>query len=188
LSNVQILNELALRNLEDPVKSASFMQKVREDLQRINEALSDIVWNVNPRNDDLPTLFIRMKRYAADAFDGKDIHYTLDFPAIGSSVKMKMEKRRDFYLVFKECVNNLVKYSGATQATVKIEIREKMILLDVADNGKGFDLSEITMGNGLYNMRQRAKSSGGKLAIESTKGTGTAIRLEIPLKGNYTNG
>ena len=93
-----------------------------------------------------------------------------------------MERKRDLYLIFKESVNNLVKYSEASQAWISIEIREKWIFMMVKDNGIGFIPSETSSGNGLLNMKQRALISAGKITIDSKKGEGTQILLEIPLK------
>jgi len=180
-SNIQILTELALRNVRDYEKTKYLLEKSGDDMQRISESLSDIVWNVNPKYDDLNNLFIRMKRYAADSFDGKQIKHVLIFPDAVANQKMKMEKRRDFYLIFKEAVHNLVKYAQATFAEVTVEIKDRHVSLCVKDNGIGFDLKNFIPGNGLENMRQRALQSGGILDVQSKKGEGTSVTLRIPL-------
>jgi ligand-binding sensor domain-containing protein/two-component sensor histidine kinase len=179
LSNINILNELAKRNVSDPVKAKEYLDKSGEDIQRISESLSDIVWNINPRYDDLQNLFVRMKRYAADMMDGKNIRYSLEFPDDVTEVSLSMEKRRDFYLIFKEAVNNLVKYSRAAQALLKVEIIRKKIILTVQDNGCGFDMQLQRHGNGIANMQQRAQVSGGHLVITSGLGRGTEVKLEL---------
>jgi two-component system, NarL family, sensor histidine kinase UhpB len=181
LSNINILNELARRNIGQPEKSKEYLAKASEDVQRISESLSDIVWNINPRYDDPDSLFIRMKRYAADMFDGKDINGHFDFPASGTNMQMTMTQRRDMYLVFKEAVNNLVKYSGAKNAIVKIDIEGKLVSMQIKDDGKGFDVSGNNTGNGLQNMKQRTKVMGGSLDIVSKSGEGTAINFQMKM-------
>lgn len=179
LSNINILNELAKRNAANPEKSKEYLDKSGEDIQRISESLSDIVWNISPRYDDLKNLFIRMKRYAADMMDGKNISYQFDFPEEAEHISLPMEKRRDMYLVFKEAVNNLVKYSKASEASVKVITGKKKILVEVKDNGKGFDTGNVNAGNGLLNMRQRAAACGADLDIISRPGMGTTVKLEM---------
>jgi len=180
LSNISILNELAKRNAGNGQKATTYLVKAGEDIQRISESLSDIVWNINPRYDELDNLFIRMKRYAADMLDGKNIEAQLGFPnEWPHKMKMSMEQRRDLYLVFKEAVHNLVKYSGATEAEIRISLWRGSVELLVRDNGKGFDLNQVTWGNGLQNMKQRAAKWKGQLQIDSAPGSGTCIRMHM---------
>jgi signal transduction histidine kinase len=181
LSNINILNELARRSINQPEKSKEYLFKASEDIQRINESLSDIVWNINPKYDDLQNLFIRMKRYAADMLDGKNINGQFDFPANEPDVKLSMTQRRDLYLVFKEAVNNLVKYSEAANALIKIATGENTIEMLVEDDGKGFDSEKVKYGNGLHNMMQRAKASGAEVTIRSVPGEGTRVHLVMAI-------
>jgi two-component system, NarL family, sensor histidine kinase UhpB len=179
LSNINILNELAKRNGGNPVKSNEYLNKAGEDIQRISESLSDIVWNINPRYDDLQHLFVRMKRYASDMMDGKNISYEIRFPEEADKCALSMERRRDFYLIFKEALNNLVKYSKATTAKVIVETDKNKVRMIIADNGIGFNNSQSQYGNGIHNMRQRAGSGNDLLRIESEPGQGTAVTLEM---------
>jgi signal transduction histidine kinase len=179
LSNINILNELARRNQENPAKSNEYLNKAGEDIQRISESLGDIVWNINPRYDDLQNLFVRMKRYASDMMDGKNISYEMSFPEEAASLSLSMGRRRDFYLIFKEAINNLVKYSKATEAKVIIETEGKKMRMTITDNGIGFDSSQPQYGNGINNMRQRAGTWKDQLEIKSVPGKGTEVMLEM---------
>ncbi len=182
LSNIQILTELAQRNLGERHEASTFLERAGEDIRRISEALSEIVWNVNPKYDDLQFLFARMRRYAADALEGMDIRYELDFPEEAVKLKMGMEQRRDFYLIFKESIHNLVKYSRAQTATVKVEIQQRRVLLEVGDDGIGFSIKDVSTGTGLISMQQRAKKWKGQLTVQSAPGKGTLVWLSMPLK------
>ena len=179
LSNINILNEMARRSISQPEKSKEYLSKASEDIQRISESLSDIVWNINPRYDDLQNLFVRMKRYAADMLDGKNINGHFDFPANETSLILSMTQRRDLYLIFKEAVNNLAKYSEAKNTIIRVAAEDHKIELLVKDDGKGFDRSNVKAGNGLQNMEHRAKASGGQVFITSAPGAGTTVRLEM---------
>ncbi len=179
LSNINILNELARRNANQPEKSMAYLSKASEDIQRISESLSDIVWNINPRYDDLQNLFIRMKRYAADMLDGKNISGEFVFPSTVPGLKLSMTQRRDLYLIFKEAINNLAKYSGAKNAVINVQADEHIIELLIKDDGKGFDTKITSTGNGLQNMQQRAKASDAQVKITSTPGAGTTVVLKM---------
>ena len=183
LSNIHILNELAKKNALKPDLATDYLNKAGEDIQRVSENLNDIVWNINPRYDDLQQLFIRMKRSAADMLDGPNINYTFNFPDDVNHISMSMERRRDFYLIFKEAINNLTKYSQATEAVVSIITLEGKLNMQVSDNGVGFDNTKTVHGNGLTNMQQRAGFWNDTLNIRSTPGKGTSIHLELHLTG-----
>lgn len=83
-----------------------------------------------------------------------------------------MDQRRDFYLIFKEAINNLVKYSEATTAQVTVKAANKIIHLEIIDDGKGFDRATMVMGNGLQNMKQRADKWKSILRVRSAPGEG----------------
>jgi ligand-binding sensor domain-containing protein/two-component sensor histidine kinase len=179
LSNIHILTVLTQRNIANSADATSYITKAGDEIQRISESLSDIVWNINPKYDDLDQLFIRMKRYAADMFDGKNIQADLIFPDTMVKLSMPMDQRRDFYLIFKEAVNNLAKYSDANQAIVKVATDHHKIHLEVRDDGKGFDHDTTRFGNGIENMKQRAEKWKANLGVVSEPGKGTTITLDM---------
>ena len=181
LSNINILTELAKRNIGQPAKSTEYLEKAGDDIQRISENLSDIVWNINPRYDELQNLFIRMKRYAADMMDGKNISYEINFDEDVEKLSLSMEKRRNFYLIFKEAVNNLGKYSEAVHAWITVKSEKGLLKLTVKDDGKGFDKTKTSSGNGLHNMQKRANDLQAGFTVFSEPGKGTEISLSIPL-------
>ena len=112
-------------------------------------------------------------------FDGKNICGQFELPPPGTALNMSMTQRRDLYLIYKEAVNNLVKYSNAKNAVVKITTDNSSVSMLVKDDGKGFDEGVGKAGNGLRNMRQRAIASGADIAIKSVPGHGTEILLEL---------
>ncbi len=182
LSNVNILTELAKRNTtENPGKSFEYLEKASDDINRISESLGDIVWNINPRYDSIENLFLRMKHYAGVMLEGNDIAYTLELPSMDEPIKMDMNKRRDLYLIFKEAINNLGKYSQASTAFVHMKIESNNIILTIKDNGIGFDPEFHNSGNGIYNMHKRSTASAGTFVIKSAPGKGTAIVCSIPI-------
>ena len=181
LSNIHILTVLTQRNISKTAEATSYITKAGDEIQRISESLSDIVWNINPKYDDLDQLFIRMKRYAADMFDGKNIKADLIFPDTTEKLSMPMDQRRDFYLIFKEAVNNLVKYSEADNAIVKVTTDHHTIHMEVRDDGIGFDQDTMQYGNGMENMKQRAEKWKAMLKVVSQPGKGTTLLLEMKI-------
>jgi PAS domain S-box-containing protein len=91
------------------------------------------------------------------------------------------------YRIAQEALNNTVKHSGASRAVVSVFSDIKKIYLHVEDDGCGFVTGKKTdIGNGLYNMKERASLLNGKLEVISSPGKGTKIKVEFPLENHYT--
>lgn len=181
LTNINILNELVKRHVPNNEKANEYLEKSREDIQHVSESINDIVWNINPTFDNADNLIVRMKRYAADMLDGKNIAFKIDFPQDAAGITINMEQRRDVYMIFKEAINNLTKYSAASTAVIKLQIDQHTLTITVNDNGKGFDTTTKTCGNGLQNMKHRTEKWNGIFSIKSSPGKGTAINIAIPM-------
>jgi signal transduction histidine kinase len=127
-----------------------------------------------------------MRRFAEDLLDAQeDVAYRFYFDDEAPDVVLGADVRREVYLIFKECVNNLAKHAAATEAKISVRVANNALKIEIADNGRGFDpttQADGYGGNGLPNMKKRAAALKGVLEIESKPGAGTAVKMEIPLK------
>jgi signal transduction histidine kinase len=100
-------------------------------------------------------------------------------------MKFKLDEKISTYLyrISQEALNNIVKHAEATSATLQLVESENYIELIVEDNGKGFKFGQDfrTIGNGIYNMRERTRILGGTFELSSNEGSGTNIIIKIPL-------
>jgi signal transduction histidine kinase len=157
------------------------------------DAMSDIVWAINPQRDRLSDLSHRMRRFASDILSARDIAFRFRVPDSEKDVRLGADFRREVYLMFKESVNNLVKYSECTEAELEFKIEGDWLTIVVKDNGVGFDVERASNGNhsgmgghGLASMRRRASALGGSYVVQSEKGLGTTVTLRIPASGRRT--
>jgi signal transduction histidine kinase len=81
-----------------------------------------------------------------------------------------------------EALNNVAKHSGASRVTLRLAQVDSRIVLDIRDNGRGFDLREVVKGLGLATMKERTEFSGGDYRLESAPGKGTALSASWPLE------
>lgn len=88
-----------------------------------------------------------------------------------------MQPRKNIYLIGKEAINNAVKYSEAEVLEVTFEIKHKTLMVAIRDNGKGFLVEEETKGNGLLNMKNRAREINLQLSMSSELGVGTNVHF-----------
>jgi signal transduction histidine kinase len=181
LTSIKILSEVSKNNLEkDREKASAFLQKITDQSSAMEQGMSDIVWAIKPDNDKLENMVIRMREYISHTLESKNIETVFK---VDESVLLKsigMQQRRDFFLIFKEAINNAAKYSNA--ATVNIELRgfQGNVMLTVSDDGSGFDTSRQTSSNGLKNIRARAEALNGHADIVSVPGKGTTISFSMP--------
>jgi signal transduction histidine kinase len=182
LSSINILSRTAQINLHNSTedKTRESLIKINERSQRLLDNMSDIIWNINPGNDTIEEVMSRMREYATTILEAKNIDYTFDFPKEVIECKLSMEIKNNIYLIFKESVNNLSKYSNCTMVNLSIIFDEKNIHLKIEDNGRGFNEEEIKHRGGLNNMKHRAEEIKGTIKIISVIGKGTIIELTLP--------
>jgi signal transduction histidine kinase len=182
LSTINILSTMAKTKMtDDTVKASEYIGKISDNSQRMMEAMDDIVWSIKPANDNMQKITARMREFATGILEAKDIE--LDFKADEkvNNVKLNMEARRDFFLIFKEAINNVAKYSHCSKCSIQISLHQHRLLLDVQDNGIGFDVNKADGGNGLSNMQKRAEALKGRVSIQSKHGEGTQVTLNLPV-------
>lgn len=181
LTSIKILSEVSQSNLhKDQVKTSSLLNKITEQSSQMQQGMSDIVWAIKPDNDKLENMLVRMREYASHTLESKNILavFLVDEGALSQS--LDMQQRRDFFLIFKEAINNAAKYSQATKVEVKIRKEGGRLLLNVADNGVGFAVPRETSSNGLKNMKARAEAMQGSINILSQPGQGTTVSASVP--------
>jgi len=183
LTNISILTELSRRNKKEPEKAEAYLDRISEEIDASGQALDDIIWSVNTKNDTLQEIATRMRRYAAELFDARNVKYELTMDTQIADKKIKMEQRRDLFLIFKETLNNIHKHAAATSVSISLFIQNENIKLIISDNGKGFDTTQPTHRNGISNMKDRVSRWNGAIAVESGNGHGTTVNVQLPLSG-----
>jgi signal transduction histidine kinase/ligand-binding sensor domain-containing protein len=154
-------------------------------------SMSDIVWAISPDRDTLQDVVRKMRDFAEEVFEARDIALVLDLPDAAQPVKVGVDIRRDLYLIFKEAVNNAARHSGCTRVSIALHIDGSRLFLEVADNGVGFDPGNGSDGQGMSSMRRRAQRLGASLDIDAGRhGTTISVTMPLPLGASvaaYTN-
>ncbi|HTH55770.1 MAG TPA: two-component regulator propeller domain-containing protein [Cyclobacteriaceae bacterium] len=175
LSSISILSDMALKANEST--KHSMLAEIKDNSITLMERMDDIVWSINPRNDSFDRLMVRVQNFASKLFEAKGIDYQIEVPESVSHVRLSMDHRQHVYLIMKEAVNNLVKYSESKFASIKVSVSP--LTVEITDKGKGFDVSKPFQGNGIQSMRSRAKMMKAELQIQSTQGVGSTVLLKI---------
>jgi two-component system, NarL family, sensor histidine kinase UhpB len=179
LSSIHMLSQMATKSANDNAHK-DILARMSSNARETMERMGDIVWMIKPGETEAGSLKQRMERFAYEICSSKNISASLQLDEL-EKVKLTMEQRKNIYLIFKEAVNNAVKYSGTEKIQVTASLHGKELILQIKDFGKGFDNNLVKKGNGLANMKHRAKESGGILRTGTAINTGTTIQLIVPV-------
>ncbi|HVU97632.1 MAG TPA: two-component regulator propeller domain-containing protein [Puia sp.] len=187
LSSISILSDMALQ--EEEAKGGGgngtlltpMLKEIRDNSLSLLEKMDDIVWSINPRNDTLESLMLRVKRFAAQLFEARGIEYEIDIEPEIRRLRLLMDHRQNLYLIMKEAINNLVKYSDAARAHIRARYQRHHLVVEISDDGRGFPAEAMATGNGIINMQNRAGAMKADLAIRTAPGEGTTVTLSLKI-------
>ncbi|MEP6682418.1 MAG: tetratricopeptide repeat protein [Parafilimonas sp.] len=180
LTSINILSKVALQTETNDAAKTN-MQKIKDRSAAIMESMSDIVWAINPANDALDKIILRMKEFGSEITEQAGIQFIFKEEEELNDVKLSLAQRNNLYLIFKEAVNNAVKYSEANEINISLKKEQNNLILKIKDNGKGFNAQHQYSGNGLKNLQSRANDMQAKIQLQSTAGKGTTICLFMPI-------
>ena len=177
LSSIHMLSQMATQPGNEATHQ-NILERMSSNAKETMEKMGDIVWMIKPGETEAGSLKQRMERFAYEICSTKNIELNMQLEDL-EKVKLSMEQRKNIYLIFKEAVNNAVKYSGTSTIEINAAIQNNQLMLQVKDFGKGFDSSLVKKGNGLDNMQHRAADLKGQLQTFSENGTGTTVELKF---------
>jgi two-component system, NarL family, sensor histidine kinase UhpB len=179
LSSIFLLSNMAAGYVQK-TEGGRLLDKIGSNAKEVMEKMSDIVWTMNPKNDDGISLKERIEKLAIQVNELTGITVDVNISIELEETKMPMKLRKNIFLICKEAMHNVVKHAGASAAGISIEIVHNNIVIDIKDNGVGFDPDHQRNGNGTQTMAQRARDCGGLCQVSSTPGEGTTISISIP--------
>lgn len=182
LSSIQVASQIMERQASLSEQDRTQLREIGAIATSTQEMMRDIVWMLNPKNDTLDDFLLKMKEVAARLLQG--MRYTFVAPDGRLLDKVSIEFKRNIFLIFKEALNNIVRHAEATEARIRVRQEGGTFSLEIKDNGKGFDIVHVAMGNGLSNIRRRAAQIGGSIEITSKKGAGTVVTLSVKNHAN----
>ncbi len=182
LTQVSQLSDLAQNQpLLVPQTKAQF-QRIGAQARAAVQALDEIVWATNPRNDNLGSFVEYVSRFADEFFENTNVRCWQEVPDTLPSLPLGADLRHNIFLAVGECLNNVLKHAAASEVWLRIGLQGSEVYLQVEDNGCGFDSDRTSAGNGLLSMRRRLSECGGFAQLKSTVGHGTKIRFVFPVR------
>lgn len=174
LSGIKVFSQLAV---DRPANSTEYLDKIKNYSEDMIVKMSDIVWSINPINDSFEIIMNRLQLSAKAIAAVKNIDVVFSIDDVLRKTIVDMQVRKNIYLIAKEAINNAIKYAACSNISVTLAKENNNAILEVIDDGIGFDPLNTNDGNGLRNMKDRAKDINATFNIEMHKPKGTAIRL-----------
>lgn len=188
LSSISVYSQVAKiyneQKKQDELKNT--LGKISDASGEMISEISDTVWAINPQNDNMQTILQRMESFAKPLLATADITFQFQYDKAIEKLSLEMTARKNFYLIFKEAVNNAVKYAGCKNLFVHINYKNNLLEMKIQDDGNGFNMEQLVAqgkkslsGNGIENMKRRAREIKADYRINSSTGNGTCIQLQF---------
>ncbi len=179
LTSIHIISKIAEQDATENSTVKKQFGQIKKYSSGMMEKMGDMVWVINPANDGLDKLIFKLKEHAIEVLEPLDI--MLYFTSIKNpeDIKLNTSQRKNIYLIAKEAINNIVKHSLAKKVVIRFAAQDEFLCMTIDDDGKGFEITSETKGNGLKNLHKRAEEIDTSLRITSTKDKGTSVCLKI---------
>lgn len=186
LTEVNMLTSLVKSTTTSTDEKERYLGELSETARRMVTSLDEIVWAVNPRNDTIASLASYFGSYAQRLLDLASMACGLDIAPDLPEYPLDPTFRQELFFAFKEAITNVVRHAGATQVWLRISARDDALIVEVSDNGHGFDPHNRSAGaDGIVNMEDRLKALGGDCVIKSNTREGTTVRFRAPLPKTF---
>jgi ligand-binding sensor domain-containing protein/signal transduction histidine kinase len=185
LTRISFLSEVVRNGGGNSGEDSNTVAAIADTSRELLQALDEIVWAVNPRNDNLEHLVGYLEQYAREYFLPTPVECVITVPPTLPKVELSAELRHNVFLAFEEALGNTLKHADPSRVDITMTVRGAEFEIVVQDNGRGFAASEAARAghDGLTNMRVRLRAVGGECVTESELGQGTSVRLRCPLSG-----
>jgi signal transduction histidine kinase len=157
------------------------LQQLSDKARGVSHSLEEVLWAVNSKRDTLRDFTSYLCKYAQNFLSTTPIRCRLDVQSEMPPSAFDLPVRRSLLLAVKEALNNAAKHSGATELFLRIRREKRGVVVAVEDNGRGFDATQPTEGNGLNNMEQRLAEMGGECRVYSEPNRGCVVEFKMPL-------
>ncbi len=137
----------------------------------------------SPRNDSLQSLISKTSNYMLEILTDNNIAFNSAIDIPEDPIILRENIRNDAFLILKEALHNIIRHSGAKRVGFRAEVKENLCRITLTDDGNGFTesgtLSKGSHGNGLINMRKRARESEMDFILKTSEGEGTEIHIKF---------
>ncbi len=176
----------SIDNLKYISKNTS--EKLKEKLTEISvftgdtiHQLRDTIWAMNKSEISVEDLHARILSFVEKAKNAtNNVNFTIT-NKVDKEISLDSLKGMNSFRAIQEAINNALKYAEANNISITVVKDKQFLLISIKDDGKGFDMKKVSLGNGLSNIEKRMSEIVGKATINSSEKNGTEVKLEVPI-------
>jgi len=179
LTEIGLLGDLAGGGSTISEDGRGLCSEISSRARELAGALDEIVWAVNPINDNSRALGNYFSRFAQNLLQRADLQCHLNV-ALYPDLKVSADQRHQLFLAFKEALNNIICHAHATEVNIDILTENGALIIRIKDNGQGFHKADTSISpDGIVGMGERLRQIGGKCEVGSQMGQGTTVLFKI---------
>lgn len=181
LSSISIGSELAGKFMQqEEEKARHVLHSIQRTARQTLENMTDIIWAIHPKQDSGEKIVLKMRENLHDLLEARDIVVRFEPDPAFERLRLSMESRKNLFLFFKEAIHNISRHAEASEVLVRIGIEKGQLLLDIQDDGKGFEAGQRA-GNGMDTLQRRADELHGVWSLQTAPGAGTRVLLRVAI-------
>ena len=186
LTRINVLSSVLKSKVPLTPETSRILNQIEDNTAQLYSGTRDILWSLKPSNDNLYEILHRIRDFGGELVQDTEINFTFTgTDEKWRNFRLPMDMSRNLIMIFKEALNNCLKYSHAKNISLDVTLKNRNVLqLILKDDGIGFDVRTVKKGNGLNNMNTRAERLNGKLYIDSRENKGTIINLTFKIPPN----
>jgi signal transduction histidine kinase len=187
LFSVALTSEAAALLVDsDPSRAKEQLAAVRDLARNAMEEMRSLIFELRPADIGAEGLAETLRKHVdvLRRVHAVEIELELDgSTSLPRHLEQPFDLEREVFRIAQEAIGNALKHSGAERLSVRFAMPDHRLVVSVEDDGTGFDPQgpQAQRRLGLVSMRERAEAIGGQLAIDSSLGVGTTVRLEVKL-------
>jgi len=173
LNTVKIFTHLARRDQQ----REDYLGRIEASLAEATAGLRDMIWVLDDTRDTVRALSERIKNFGSPISQANGIRFSCSVEEGIIDLVVSKTVKRNLLMIAKETINNSIKYANCETIELLIQKKGSKLALSIRDNGKGFDAEGQFEGNGLKNIRERARQIKYSAFIRSSPGAGTVVEI-----------
>jgi signal transduction histidine kinase/ligand-binding sensor domain-containing protein len=184
LTRIQVLTDVLHTKLGNGHEEEKrIIVQIKENISGLYQGTRDILWALNPESDMIKEIGHRLESLGIDVFQDTGICFCYEnLMGESENIKLPGNYNRNIMMIFKEAMSNSLRHAQATHVKLKIKKADgKEILIELSDDGIGFNPLYVKKGHGFQNMQKRANRIKSILSSNSNPGEGTRYDLTIPI-------
>lgn len=185
ITKISLYTGLIKRGTEQNSQLGEYANHIERNLNALSGGMRDFIWVLDPQKDGLNETIQRLIDFGYEMFEHSEIEFVArnEIPK-EIHIRLDVSAKRNLLLIFKEAMNNTLKYAKASSVQFLLKLEEGFLHVELLDDGMGFDQDKLVRVNGLNNMKTRAEKMQANFEVEAIPGLGTRIIIRKQIHPN----